>query len=413
MDFDKINQFKDAQAQKAKEEKLLKSIDSVANKVVKAIDYQTVKQSAGRKVTSKVEVVNQPTIEVKHTNDYAPLLKALSKVEKVIGNIAKDIVIPENEKIDSVSVSNLKDYSSQLAELIKTVRAIDVRPQVSVSSPTVKIPETKLDVSSINKKLDEVIKSFKSFKVEKTDLSKLEAATKSVKQAISSLSFPVPNYVLPYTKDGKATQATLRATGDRDAVDVAIVDASGNQITSFGGGTQYSDGDANADPTGTVAMGTDGSNVFALHTDTAGDLQVDVLSSALPTGAATAANQQTDALTDAQLRATPVPVSGTVAVTGVATATNQTSQIALQTQLESLIDTLQELVQRLSPLAGAMNNTAQLRVVQTTAPSTAVTGPITSAQSIAEKAVAGIMYTQRVAIENNTAIQSNINNAVA
>lgn len=32
----------------------------------------------------------------------------------------------------------------------------------------------------------------------------------------------------------------------------------------------------------------------------------------LPTGAATAANQQTDALTDTQLRATPVPVSGTV-----------------------------------------------------------------------------------------------------
>jgi len=47
-----------------------------------------------------------------------------------------------------------------------------------------------------------------------------------------------------------------------------------------------------------------------------------VSSSALPTGAATAANQQTDALTDAELRAAPVPVSltsttitGTVAVT--------------------------------------------------------------------------------------------------
>jgi hypothetical protein len=36
-----------------------------------------------------------------------------------------------------------------------------------------------------------------------------------------------------------------------------------------------------------------------------------VSSSALPTGAATAANQQTDALTDTQLRATAVPVSGT------------------------------------------------------------------------------------------------------
>lgn len=44
------------------------------------------------------------------------------------------------------------------------------------------------------------------------------------------------------------------------------------------GSTQYSDGDVNADPTGTVAMGTDGANIYALHTDTAGDLQVDILS---------------------------------------------------------------------------------------------------------------------------------------
>ncbi|MEK9207069.1 MAG: hypothetical protein AAB922_01205 [Patescibacteria group bacterium] len=66
-----------------------------------------------------------------------------------------------------------------------------------------------------------------------------------------------------------------------NALAVAVVDGSGNQITSFGGGTQYSDGDVNADPTGTVAMGTDGSNIYALHTDTSGDLQVDILNASL------------------------------------------------------------------------------------------------------------------------------------
>lgn len=75
-----------------------------------------------------------------------------------------------------------------------------------------------------------------------------------------------------------------------------------------------------------------------------------------------------------------------------------------------LVETLQELVQRLAPLAGAMASNAGLRVVGVTMPSTAVTGPITSAQSIAEKNVGGISYTQRVALENNTAIQSNIIN---
>lgn len=80
--------------------------------------------------------------------------------------------------------------------------------------------------------------------------------------------------------------------------------------------------------------------------------------------------------------------------------------------LNRLIGTLQELNQRLAPLAGAMATTAQLRVIQTAVPSTAVTGPITSAQSIAEKNISGVSYTTRMATENITAIQSNINNVV-
>ena len=81
-------------------------------------------------------------------------------------------------------------------------------------------------------------------------------------------------------------------------------------------------------------------------------------------------------------------------------------------RLNELVRTLQELSQRLAPLAGAMSNTAQLRVTQIAVPSTAVTGPITSAQSIAEKNVSGVSYTTRMATENMAAIQSNINNVV-
>lgn len=99
-------------------------------------------------------------------------------------------------------------------------------------------------------------------------------------------------------------------------------------------------------------------------------------------------------------------------VTGYSTSEKQDSQIVLQTEMGSLIDTLHELVARLAPLAGAMNSTAQLRVIQTAVPSHAVTGPITSAQSIAEKNAGGVMYTMRVATENNAAVQSNINNCI-
>ena len=43
---------------------------------------------------------------------------------------------------------------------------------------------------------------------------------------------------------------------------VAIVDASGNQITSFGGGTQYADGTTQATPTGNAILWLDTSNVL-------------------------------------------------------------------------------------------------------------------------------------------------------
>ena len=91
-----------------------------------------------------------------------------------------------------------------------------------------------------------------------------------------------------------------------------------------------------------------------------------------------------------------------------------TDEVALasnQDSIQSLIETLQELIQRLAPLASVIANTAALRITPIAA--VTVSGPITSAQSIAEKNVAGVSYTQRVAAENLTVIQSNIQNIIA
>jgi len=77
---------------------------------------------------------------------------------------------------------------------------------------------------------------------------------------------------------------TLPISGATDGVGVAILDGSGNQITSFGGGTQYTEGDTDASITGTAAMVEGAANALAV---------------------------MTQPLTDTQLRATAVPVSGT------------------------------------------------------------------------------------------------------
>src|SRR3990172_135671 len=53
--------------------------------------------------------------------------------------------------------------------------------------------------------------------------------------------------------DGTET-ATVRDTGTSDSLNVAIVDALGAHVTSFGGGTQYTQGDIDATITGTALM---------------------------------------------------------------------------------------------------------------------------------------------------------------
>lgn len=91
-----------------------------------------------------------------------------------------------------------------------------------------------------------------------------------------------------------------------------------------GGGVQYEDGDAVASPTGTQVMFDDGGTQTAVSTAN----PLPVSASIDTTGLALAANQQTDALTDTELRATPVPVSGTITanigtVSTLATAAKQ------------------------------------------------------------------------------------------
>jgi hypothetical protein len=87
----------------------------------------------------------------------------------------------------------------------------------------------------------------------------------------------------------KGTTTEYAATGrlltNAQSLDVSIVDGSGNQITSFSGGTQYVNGSPAAPPTGTVAMGFDGTDVWALPLDvTTHYLQVD-LKTPIPAGA--------------------------------------------------------------------------------------------------------------------------------
>lgn len=58
------------------------------------------------------------------------------------------------------------------------------------------------------------------------------------------------------------TVATVRELGTNDAMNVAIVDGLGDQVTSFGAGTQYTEADTDASITGTAMMWEDGSDTL-------------------------------------------------------------------------------------------------------------------------------------------------------
>lgn len=95
-----------------------------------------------------------------------------------------------------------------------------------------------------------------------------------------------------------------------------------------------------------------------------------------------------------------------------ATSANQTSQVALETTLNSLVETLQELAQRLAPLGGAMSNTAQLRAVVTGAVTATGGGYITSAQMVAALLTHSnsLILNDKLFLNNIVAMNSNINN---
>lgn len=78
-------------------------------------------------------------------------------------------------------------------------------------------------------------------------------------------------------------KATVKDLTNSNPLTVAITDGNGDQITSFGGGTQYTEGDTDATLTGTVSMAEGASNTATpLQLDASNNLKVSVQNSSIP-----------------------------------------------------------------------------------------------------------------------------------
>lgn len=115
-----------------------------------------------------------------------------------------------------------------------------------------------------------------------TELTSIKTAVETIDNAIAGTEMQVDVVTAPAIATGDntigrvkitdgTTVATVRELGTNDALNVAIADGSGNQITSFGGGTQYTEADTDASITGTAMMMEGAVNTLVPAQGTAAD----------------------------------------------------------------------------------------------------------------------------------------------
>lgn len=238
MDTDKITEFREQQAKEAQRKELLTKIDSSANKVAKevsstliAIDKnkknRTVKVDIQNDIATKSDIKNLvKTILAVGKNlkpeQQKPIIDALTGIANELSKLPK--AFPEYPKIDvpkpldSVKITNLsevtKAFEETFSSFTKTIDSIEFSPNIEVKPADVIVKESKLDLGEINSQFEKLLTAVESIKLPAIDMSDFARSIDGVKQSIDNLTFPVPNYVLPFKdSSGKATQVTLTADG--------------------------------------------------------------------------------------------------------------------------------------------------------------------------------------------------------
>lgn len=195
-------------------------------------------------------------------------IKAVKGLEKVAGSMS-EVKITHDDTI--------RDALVNLAYVLKT---LEVKPTVNVPQPKVVVNERELDL----KPLLQAVNKLDNKTEVNIDVEALQESVGKVETAIKNLQFPASNFILPFkSTSGAATQVQLTSSGEIPVSatiepaalqDVNITEVGGNTVT-----------------TTVPVSGTVTANLGTLN------------------GAAVAANQQTDALTNTELRASAVDVN--------------------------------------------------------------------------------------------------------
>lgn len=332
---------------------------------VKESNHQRVAQ-----ISKKTETVLQLADKLERLADQLEGSGLSAIAEKLETFNEKLSGMPEQiAQMQSVSDKKLNAWISQVNQALSS---IELNPQFQVDAPNVEVTAPSVDlspitnlVSGIEKSINSAVGSIKMPEQEdRTD--ELKEAMEEVRDAINGLIFPVAEHPLPFKdSNGKGVQVQLDGSGNlpvsasisgadgaiTDGVDtaikatvkdltnsnpvtVAITDGNGDQITSFGGGTQYTEGDTDATITGTAMMMEGAANALVAAQGTAADgllVNLGANNDVTVTGTVTAnAGTGTLAVSAASL---PLP-------SGAATSANQTTVIGHVDGIEGLLTTI-------------------------------------------------------------------------
>lgn len=154
--------------------------------------------------------------EDKKTHDLLnKLLTAIDKLPKLMPEM------PSIEFPSEISINNQIDYKNAIQSVIDAVKAIEVnvQPNITVKPTDVKVQS---DFKQLEAKFDILTKAVQAISIvipEKDDTELLKRVSATTK-AINSLSFPMPNYILPFKDSTGAAQQALVDSSGKLKVDV-------------------------------------------------------------------------------------------------------------------------------------------------------------------------------------------------
>lgn len=263
--IDALNEQEAAKKQEQDKEAQLHAINKAGiknveatNRTTQAVTKGAADIKAGVKVTNPdlaktqdvdqvVDAVHKLNLTTFNTNQGLPqLADNLVKLTEAVQTLQKDYetkgvaglskqLTALVDKLDGVSkvLNNSKvEVDSGLQKTIdslqKSIDAIDFNPSVNVKAPAVKVVTTPVDLSSVEDGLRAVVESIEKQEAPETDLTPVISGLSDVQNAITSLRFPVPNYVLPFKDiNGEAVQAQLDSNGKLPISGTITVDTTG------------------------------------------------------------------------------------------------------------------------------------------------------------------------------------------